>query len=144
MIAIALSSSPGLLIADEPTTALDVTIQAQILALMARLREETGMGVMLITHNMGVVASVCDRVVIMYAGQIVEEGPPSAVFTRPLHPYARGLLASIPAWDQREGLAADSRLDLRPDRPAAWLPISRPAARKRMPVCPSGGPMEQR
>ncbi len=134
MIAIALSSSPGLLIADEPTTALDVTIQAQILALMARLREETGMGVMLITHNMGVVASVCDRVVIMYAGQIVEEGPTSAVFTRPLHPYARGLLASIPAWDQREGLAPipGSICGLIDPPPGCRFA---PRCEKRMPVC---------
>ncbi len=104
MIATALSSSPDLLIADEPTTALDVTIQAQILALMARLRDETGMGVMFITHNMGVVASVCDSLVVMYAGQVVETGPVSGIFSRPLHPYTRGLLASIPAYNQTGAL----------------------------------------
>jgi oligopeptide transport system ATP-binding protein len=94
MIAIALSCNPKLLIADEPTTALDVTVQSQILDLMLRLREETGAGVVIITHDVGVVAETCDRVVVMYAGRIAESGPTEEVFLRPQHPYTRGLLGS--------------------------------------------------
>ena len=97
MIAMALSCEPGLLIADEPTTALDVTIQAQILELLAALREKFGMAVLLITHDLGVVAEVCDRVVVMYAGQIVETGSVYEIFTEPAHPYTRGLLDSLPS-----------------------------------------------
>ena len=96
MIAIALALEPGLLIADEPTTALDVTIQAQILDLIARLRERRRMGVLLITHDLGVVAEVADRVLVMYAGQIVESGTVREIFLKPRHPYTRGLLASLP------------------------------------------------
>ncbi len=96
MIAIALSCEPALLIADEPTTALDVTIQAQILELILGLRERRGMAVLLITHDLGVVAEVCDRVVVMYAGQVVEEGPVEAIFRDPRHPYTQGLLGAIP------------------------------------------------
>jgi oligopeptide/dipeptide ABC transporter ATP-binding protein len=96
MIAIALACDPKLLIADEPTTALDVTIQAQILDLLSRLQEELGMAVIMITHAMGVVAETCDRVMVMYAGQVVEEGPSDDVFHHPQHPYTEGLLRSIP------------------------------------------------
>jgi peptide/nickel transport system ATP-binding protein len=96
MIAMALSCDPKLLIADEPTTALDVTIQAQILDLLGRLQEELGMAVILITHDMGVVAETCDRVVVMYAGQVFEEGPVDDVFHDPQNPYTEGLLRSIP------------------------------------------------
>ncbi|MBR3370845.1 MAG: ABC transporter ATP-binding protein [Rhodobacteraceae bacterium] len=96
MIAIALASKPRLLIADEPTTALDVTIQAQVLELISNLRTELGMSVVLITHDLGVVAEHCDRVMVMYAGQVVEEGPTDSVIRAPGHPYTRGLLASIP------------------------------------------------
>jgi peptide/nickel transport system ATP-binding protein len=96
MIAMALSCLPQLLIADEPTTALDVTIQAQILTLMLRLKRETKTSIMLITHDLGVVAEVCDRVVIMYAGRIVEDAPVDEIFHEPLHPYTKGLMASIP------------------------------------------------
>ncbi len=96
MIAMALSCHPGLLIADEPTTALDVTIQAQILDLMRRLKEETGMSILLITHDMGVVAEMAERVVVMYAGQVVEQAKVEDLFARPLHPYTDGLLRSIP------------------------------------------------
>jgi oligopeptide/dipeptide ABC transporter ATP-binding protein len=100
MIAMALSCAPDLLIADEPTTALDVTIQAQILELLAALRASRGMAVLLITHDLGVVAEVCDRVVVMYAGQVVERGTVEEVFTDPRHPYTRGLLASLPFVDE--------------------------------------------
>ncbi|TVS16827.1 MAG: ABC transporter ATP-binding protein [Gammaproteobacteria bacterium] len=96
MIAIALACDPALLIADEPTTALDVTVQAQILELIAKLRSETGMGVMLITHDLGVIAEQCDDVVVMYAGRVAEQAPVKDLFARPLHPYTRGLLDSIP------------------------------------------------
>lgn len=96
MIAVALSCGPRLLIADEPTTALDVTVQAQILQLIKRLRDETGMSVLLITHNFGVIAETCDRVSVMYAGEIVESGSVEEIFKRPLHPYTKGLMETIP------------------------------------------------
>ena len=96
MIAIALACNPKLLIADEPTTALDVTIQAQILELMTELRERLGMSIMLITHDLGVVAEMCDDVVVMYAGRVVERGPVDEVFGSPQHPYTEALLQSIP------------------------------------------------
>lgn len=96
MIAIALACRPKLLIADEPTTALDVTIQAQVLELIADIRARLGMSVVLITHDLGVVSEYCDRVMVMYAGQVVEEGPTASVIREPLHPYTRGLLQSIP------------------------------------------------
>jgi len=84
------------LIADEPTTALDVTIQAQILSLMLKLKEETGTAIIMITHDLGVVAETCDRVAVMYAGLIVEQGPVQKIFNDPLHPYTEGLLSSLP------------------------------------------------
>jgi peptide/nickel transport system ATP-binding protein len=99
MIAIALACKPQLLIADEPTTALDVTIQAQILDLLAELKAELGMAVLLITHAMGVVAEVAQRVVVMYAGQVVEEAPAEELFANPRHPYTQGLIRSIPRID---------------------------------------------
>ncbi len=101
MIAMALICHPQLLIADEPTTALDVTIQAQILELLDRLQRELGMAVMLITHDLGVVAGSADRVVVMYAGQVVEQASTGELFARPLHPYTEGLLASVPRLDTR-------------------------------------------
>lgn len=100
MIAMALSCNPSLLIADEPTTALDVTIQAQILDLIYRLREKLGMAVLLITHDLGVVAEAADRVVVMYCGRVVEEAKVEDLFEKPLHPYTQGLLASIPRADE--------------------------------------------
>ena len=100
MIAIALASSPKLLLADEPTTALDVTIQDQILKLLLRLRETFGMAVILVTHDLGVVAQSCDRVAVMYAGRVAERGDVGAVFARPAHAYTSGLLASVPAAQQ--------------------------------------------
>jgi oligopeptide/dipeptide ABC transporter ATP-binding protein len=96
MIAMALSCDPELLIADEPTTALDVTIQAQIMELLARLQKQLGLAVLLITHDLGVVAEFCERVVVMYTGRIVEEAPVRALFKGPNHPYTRGLLKSLP------------------------------------------------
>ncbi len=100
MIAIALACNPKLLIADEPTTALDVTIQAQILDLMQELKDRLGMAVMLITHAMGVVAEVAQKVVVMYAGQVVEEAPVGELFGHPRHPYTQGLIRSIPRIDR--------------------------------------------
>jgi oligopeptide transport system ATP-binding protein len=99
MIAIALLCRPDLLIADEPTTALDVTVQAQILELLQELRRELGMAIVLITHDLGVVAGLCERVLVMYAGRIVEEGPIEPLFDDPRHPYTRGLLRSMPRLD---------------------------------------------
>jgi peptide/nickel transport system ATP-binding protein len=110
MIAMALSLNPKLLIADEPTTALDVTIQAQILDLLADMKSRLGMAVMLITHAMGVVAEVTQRVIVMYAGKVVEEAPVGQLFAKPMHPYTQGLIRSIPrldrAGDARERLEA--------------------------------------
>ena len=107
MIAIALACDPELLIADEPTTALDVTIQAQILDLMRELKRTSDAAIILITHDLGVVAEVCDEVAVMYAGEIVERAPADALFEAPEHPYTVGLLASIPRLDRRaERLAA--------------------------------------
>ena len=99
MIAMALSSRPDLLIADEPTTALDVTIQAQILALLRDLQHSSGMSILLITHDLGVVAEMCDRVAVMYAGRIVEQAPIDELFDRPRHPYTVGLMNAIPRPD---------------------------------------------
>ena len=118
MIAMALSCDPDLLIADEPTTALDVTIQAQILELLADLRARLGMAMILITHDLGVVADVCDRVAVMYAGQIVEEATTDDIFDNPGHPYTQGLLKAIPRID-----AASESLAVIPGQvpsPTAW------------------------
>ena len=103
MIAMALMNSPQILIADEPTTALDVTVQAQILALLSKLKKEFNMGILLITHDLGVVAQVADRVNVMYAGKIVEQGVADSIYYKPDHPYTIGLLNSIPRVDQLEG-----------------------------------------
>jgi len=100
MIAMALACRPQLLIADEPTTALDVTIQAQILSLLARLRRELGMSLLLITHDLGVVAETCDEVVVMYAGRVVERARAAELFAQPRHPYTAGLLRSIPSFGE--------------------------------------------
>ncbi len=106
VIALALAAEPRLIVADEPTTALDVSIQAQIIALLKRLCREHGAAVMLVTHDMGVIAETCDRVAVMYAGRIVEIGPVKDVIHAPAHPYTAGLMGSIPAMDEdRERLA---------------------------------------
>ena len=115
MIAMALSCRPGLLIADEPTTALDVTIQAQILALVSTASKESGMAVVLVTHDMGVVAEMADRVQVMYGGRVVEEGAADEVLDHPRHPYTQGLLASIPRLDRPR----PRRLPSIPGTPAA-------------------------
>ncbi len=109
MIAMALACDPRLIIADEPTTALDVTIQAQILDLLRELREDTGAAVVLITHDLGVVAEVCDEVLVMYAGQVVERAPVDALFRMPQHPYTVGLMGSIPRLDTRKDKLAAIR-----------------------------------
>ncbi|MFE3324901.1 ABC transporter ATP-binding protein [Streptomyces sp. NPDC059176] len=101
MIAMALALEPDLVIADEPTTALDVTVQAQVMDLLAELRRELGMGLVLITHDLGVVADVADRIAVMYAGRVVESAPVHDIYKAPAHPYTRGLLDSIPRLDQK-------------------------------------------
>jgi oligopeptide/dipeptide ABC transporter ATP-binding protein len=135
MIAIALACHPHLLIADEPTTALDVTIQAQILELIARLQRETGMGVLLITHDLGIVAEMADDVAVMYAGQIVEAAPARALFQSPLHPYTQGLFASLPT----RGRRGQELHTLEGTVPEAvhWPPGCRfePRCSRRLPVC---------
>jgi peptide/nickel transport system ATP-binding protein len=140
MIAMALACGPDLLIADEPTTALDVTIQAQILDLMRGLRRDTGTAIILITHDLGVVAEMADDVAVMYAGQIVERAPVRALFARPEHPYTVGLLGSIPRLDERrerlpsiEGRVPD--MSRPPDgcRFAARCPFVEPACREATP-----------
>jgi peptide/nickel transport system ATP-binding protein len=103
MIAMALANDPELLIADEPTTALDVTIQAQILDLMRELQDETGAGLLMITHDLGVVAEIADEVAVMYAGRVVEKGPVARIFNDPQHPYTLGLMGSMPAISGRQG-----------------------------------------
>ncbi|WP_439651783.1 ABC transporter ATP-binding protein [Microvirga puerhi] len=106
VIAMAIALKPRLLIADEPTTALDVTVQAQIMELIRDLQRETGMSLLLITHDLGVVADVTDRVAVMYAGRIVETGPVRDVYDNPAHPYTRGLMSSIPSLEESPGLLA--------------------------------------
>ena len=129
MIAMAMACSPKVLLADEPTTARDVTIQAQILALVRRLRDDTGMGVLLITHDLGVVAGMANRVVVMYAGLVMEEAPVRALYAAPLHPYTRLLLKSIP----RVGIKAERLHQI----PGTTPPPSRfPAGCRFHPRCP--------
>src|ERR1700744_5709294 len=133
ILAIALACRPRLLIADEPTTALDVTIQAQILDLMMDLRDEFGMAIIIITHNMGVVAETADRVLVMYAGRIVEEAPVARLFDHPLHPYTRGLLECVPSLDQDRPTLKDIRGTLRD-------PGRRPRGCRFAPRCPHAIP----
>jgi peptide/nickel transport system ATP-binding protein len=140
MIAMALACGPQLLIADEPTTALDVTIQAQILDLMRGLRRDTGTAIILITHDLGVVAEMADEVAVMYAGQIVERAPVRALFARPEHPYTVGLLGSIPRLDEKrerlpsiEGRVPDMTRPPAGCRFAARCPFVEPACRMQEP-----------
>ncbi|MGI6035424.1 MAG: ABC transporter ATP-binding protein [Limnochordia bacterium] len=153
MIAVALSCHPALLIADEPTTALDVTIQAQILDLIARLQQDLDMGILFITHDLGVVAEFCDRIAVMYAGKVVEVGDVKQVLTHPLHPYTRGLLRSMPRLQEPrhriepiEGLVPElhmlppgcsfqDRCPLADKRCTRWEPSLREAAPGRLVSC---------
>jgi len=128
MIAMALACNPKLLIADEPTTALDVTIQAQILDLMRELKQKIDAAIVLITHDLGVVAEMAQRVVVMYAGRKAEEAPVSALFRRPLHPYTKGLLTSVP----RLGASLDREQAPR----LAEIPGTVPSLREPIPGCP--------
>ena len=130
LIAMALAGDPALLVADEPTTALDVTVQAQVLALIARLVAERGLALMLISHDLGVVAASCARVAVMYAGTVVEEAPTAELLDRPLHPYARGLIAAVPDLDRPEQ---------RPQGIAGSIPglITPPSGCRFHPRCPA-------
>lgn len=122
MIAIALSCNPDLLIADEPTTALDVTVQARVLDLMKRVRQERNMAILLITHNMGLVAEMCDRVVVMHRGRIVETADVQSIFSNPQHPYTKGLLRSLPTLDSTPKQPLPT-LDWNPTREESALPL---------------------
>jgi oligopeptide/dipeptide ABC transporter ATP-binding protein len=133
MIAMAIACEPDLLFADEPTTALDVTIQAQILALLAELKVRTGMGLVLVSHDLGVIAEVADRVQIMYAGRVVEEAPTRALFAGAAHPYTRGLLASLPRFAEARG-AEGGRLFAIPGAVPALTEL--PSGCKFRPRCP--------
>ncbi|MEC9312203.1 MAG: ABC transporter ATP-binding protein, partial [Pseudomonadota bacterium] len=133
MIAMALAGEPELLIADEPTTALDATIQAQILDLLDDLRAETGMAMVLISHDLGVISDMCDRVAVMYCGRVVETGPAERVFAAPSHPYTRGLLAALPDID-----GPRRRLDAIPG--AVPAPHALPPGCAFAPRCAEAGP----
>ena len=141
MIAMALSCEPSLLIADEPTTALDVTIQAQILELLRRLRTELQMAVLLITHDLGVVAGFADRLAVMYAGRLVELGPTETILADPAHPYTVGLLRSLPRLDRPRQEALTPIEGSPPDLASnlAGLPV-RPALRVAPRDLPDRGP----
>ena len=140
MIAMALSCNPRLLIADEPTTALDVTVEAQILDLMRDLQEEFDMSIMLITHNLGVVAEMCDRVLVMYLGKVVEEGSAVDIFYHPRHPYTRGLLASIPQIGLTSRLVPiEGAVPMTQDIPAGCT--FAPRCPQAMPICQNDPPM---
>ena len=129
MIAIALACRPPLVIADEPTTALDVTVQAQILDLLREMKRQFDLSLLLITHDLGVIAETADRVAVMYAGRIVETGPVRAIFRDPAHPYTRGLLASIPGGARRVTPERDRRSRAEPRRAAAGLHVCTRVAR---------------
>jgi peptide/nickel transport system ATP-binding protein len=136
MIALAMACNPSLLIADEPTTALDVTIQAQILALMGRLQKETGMSVLFITHNLGVVAQYADAVAVMYAGRIVEAADVYSLFATPAHPYTRGLLACLPGVARQRGAGRAVRHQLRAIPGQVSSPLALPPGCAFAPRCP--------
>jgi len=140
MIAMMIARRPRLLLADEPTTALDVTVQAQILQLLRGLRRTHRMAILLVTHDLGVVAELCDRVAVMYAGRIVESGSVAAVFRRPLHPYTAGLLAARPRIDRR--VASLASIPGSPPRPLALPPgcAFAPRCAHAAPACDAGEP----
>jgi oligopeptide/dipeptide ABC transporter ATP-binding protein len=145
MIAMAVACQPSLLIADEPTTALDVTIQAQILNLLRGLQAELGMGLLFITHNLGVVAQIADRVAVMYAGRVVEQGSTAEVFARPLHPYTSALLQSLPRLGPRSGQQRLLAIAGQVPSPAALPPGCAFAARcaRAVPACLVAPPPEE-
>jgi oligopeptide transport system ATP-binding protein len=143
MIAMGLLCEPSLLIADEPTTALDVTVQAQITQLVGALREKSNMSLILITHDLAVVAEICDRILVMYAGQLVETGSAEDIFYRPQHPYTQGLLASVPRMDQ----PVDDELHSIPGNPPNLLDLGngchfRERCSKAMDVCKDDPPLQ--
>jgi peptide/nickel transport system ATP-binding protein len=140
MIAMALACHPKFLIADEPTTALDVTVQAQILALLEELQRDTGMALLLITHDLGIVAENCDRVYVMYAGRVAEHASVQDLFEQPLHPYTTGLIGAIPSLDARQARLADIPGEVA--MPSVRLPGCRfaPRCAHVMPVCTSESP----
>jgi oligopeptide transport system ATP-binding protein len=144
MIAMGLLCEPSLLIADEPTTALDVTVQAQITQLVGELREKSNMSLILITHDLAVVAEVCDRILVMYAGQVVETGSADDIFYRPQHPYTQGLLASVPRMDQ----PVDDELHSIPGNPPNLTDLGsgchfRERCSKAMDVCKDDPPLQE-
>jgi len=144
MIAMALACNPEILIADEPTTALDVTIQAQILDLIMRLKEEFGAAIMMITHDLGVIARISQRIIVMYAGKIVEAGPTAVFFESPAHPYTRGLLKSIPKLGERSRLGRTRLQEIKGIVPSIFdLPPGcsfNPRCSEAMPICSQEAP----
>ena len=132
--AIALAGGPSLVIADEPTTNLDVTIQAQYLDLLKDIQRETGVALIFVTHNLGIVAKMCDRVAVMYAGRIVEQAPVRELFDDPKHPYTRALLGSVPKLGNKEPALLDSRASRRTWRPCPPVAPSIPAVPRRSPA----------
>ena len=122
MIALATADKPRLLLADEPTTALDVMTQKQVLSLLAEMRRELGMAILLVSHDFGVIAQMCDREIVMYGGRIVETGPVESVFRRPQHPYTRALLDSVP--DLEEGRVKQRRAPLQGHPPGLGISTS--------------------
>jgi oligopeptide transport system ATP-binding protein len=143
MIAMGLLCEPSLLIADEPTTALDVTVQAQITQLVGELRQKSNMSLILITHDLAVVAAVCDQVLVMYAGQVVETGSVEDIFYRPQHPYTQGLLASVPRMDR----PVDDELHSIPGNPPNLMDLGsgchfRERCSKAMDVCKDDPPLQ--
>lgn len=149
VIALALAADPQLIIADEPTTALDVSIQAQIIALLRRLCDDHGTGIMLVTHDMGVIAETADRVAVMYSGRVVETGPVKEVIHNPQHPYTQGLMNAIPSLHDRVGTLAQidgamPRLNARPSGCAFHprCPYAGPRCRREMPPLAPVGPVE--